>query len=299
MSEVSTGGDAATSTESTSEVVENGEGQQVTPETKAEIKAMKERFKYTIDGEDVEEEVDLSDKEGLRKRLQLAHASGKRMNEAKAAKAKAFEIIKAFEEDPANVFKRLGPKGREAAEKFLLEQIQDEMLTPEEKTLRQEREELAALRAEKAKAKEDAEKSEASVKEKKYAESYQSTIISALEKCGLPKSPKLVADVARLLSKNLDLGLDLDADDLAKMIRDERTGDQKALVKDMDGDQLIAYFGEEIANKIRMSDLKKLREKQGQVFQPKAASVNQGQSSGPKKPKSMDEWRESINQRIK
>jgi hypothetical protein len=298
MSEVNTGGEGTASTES-SEVIEGGEGQQTQAETKAEIKAMKERFKYTIDGEDVEEEVDLSDKEGLRKRLQKGYASDKRMGEAKAAKAKAFEIIKAFEEDPANVFKRLGPKGREAAEKFLLEQIQDEMMSPEEKETRSEKAELAELRAEKAKAKEDAEKSEMSAKEKKYADEFQSTIISALEKCKLPKTPRLVADVARLWSKKLDTGVELDADDLAKMILDERSGDQKALVKDMDGEQLIAYFGEEIANKIRMSDLKKLREKQGQVFQPKAAQVNDGQSSGPKKPMSMDEWKESINQRVK
>ena len=294
MSDVNTGSDAGT-TESTSEIVE---GQAAPAETKAEIKAMKELFKYTIDGEDVEEEVDLSDKEGLRKRLQMAHASNKRMGEAKAAKSKAFEIIKAFEEDPANVFKRLGPKGREAAEKFLLEQIQDEMMSPEEKSLRQERAELAELRAEKAKAKEDAEKSEMSVKEKKYADDYQNTIISALEKSGLPKSPKLVADVARLLSKNLDLGLDLDADDLAKIIRDERGGDLKAISKDMTGEQLLATYGDEIAKKMMMAYTKQLRETQEKVFTPKAAQGN-GVKAGERVAMSMEEWKEQINQRVK
>lgn len=299
MSEVNTGGDVAAPTESTGETVENTESQ-ATPETKAEIKAAKERFKYTIDGEDVEEEIDLSDKEGLRKRLQMAHAADKRMTEAKSAKQKAYEIVKAFEEDPANIFKRLGPKGREAAEKFLLEQINEELLTPEQKQARDEKRELEELRKEKAKQKEEAEKSELSAKEQKYASEFQTTIIQALEKCKLPKSPRLVADVARLWSKKMDTGVDLDADDLAKMILDERSGDQKALVKDMDGDQLIAYFGEEIANKIRMSDLKKLREKQGQVFESKKPN-EPGAPAGakPNRPMTMDEWKEYINRRVK
>jgi len=296
--ETNSGGDAAVSTEVTGESTDAGEGVATPAATKAEIKAAKERFQYKIDGEDVEEEIDLSDREGLKKRFQMAHAAEKRMAEAKSAKQKAFEIVKAFEEDPKNVFKRLGPKGRQAAEEFLLEQISDEMLSPEEKERRAEKAELEALRKERAKAKEDAEKSEMSVKEKRYADEFQTTIISALEKCKLPKSPRLVADVARLWSKKLDTGVELDADDLAKMIRDERSGDQKAIVGEMNGDQLIDYFGEEVAKKMMMAYTKTIRESQGKVFQEKPAA-GQAQSSGPKRPMTMDEWKESVNRRVK
>lgn len=268
----------------------------------AAVKAMKERFKYTIDGEDVEEEVDLSDKESLRQRLQLAHAAKKRMLEAKSAKQKAFEVVRQFEEDPGNIFKRLGPKGREAAEKFLLEQINEEMLSPEEKSLRAEREELAQLRAEKARTKEESEKSEMSQQEAKIAEDYQARIIGALEKSNLPKTPELVKRMAKLMQGALDNGLELSADELAAEAKNDKMAELKAIIADADGDQLIALFGEDVANKIRMSDLRKLKEKQQVLFQQGSAKEDAGGSASPsgvRKAMTMDEWRESINRRLK
>ena len=140
METVETGGAVESAPESTEVVNEQVETQdegqegQEQVEKKAEIpQALKKKLKLKVDGEEIEDEIDFNDEEGLKRKLQLSYAAKKRMEEAKAAKAKAFEIIKAFEEDPANVFKKLGPKGREAAERFLLEQLQEEAMDPKDK----------------------------------------------------------------------------------------------------------------------------------------------------------------------
>jgi len=287
MSEITTGGDAAPITEVLTETPIEG------AITEAKSASAKERFKYTIDGEDVEEEIDFSDKEGLKKRFQMGHAAQKRMAEAKAAKSKAYEIVKAFEEDPANVFRRLGPKGREAAEKFLLEQIQDDMMSPEEKDYRTTKSKLAKYEAQEAKAKEEAEKSEVSAKENKYAQDFQATIISALDKSGLPKTPELVKRMAGIMSKNLELGLDLTPDELASEVKSDFMQIFKSMMGDSDGDQIIKFLGDEMSNKIRKSDIRKLQENQNKVFQPKQGQGFAAKRSEPGVSISMDEWKES------
>jgi hypothetical protein len=221
------------------------------------------------------------------------------MEEAKAAKAKAFEIIKAFEEDPANVFKKLGPKGREAAERFLLEQIQEEAMDPKDKELRDLKKFKEEIEAEKERTKQEREKQALAEQEAKYAQEFQKTIIDALGKSGLPKSPEMVKRFARIMQKNLELGLELTADDLVDEVKSDITSIIKSIVGEADGDHLISLFGEDVANKIRKSDIRKLQEKQGQVFQQR--STKQESQPQPKsgKPMSMAEWKRSLEERVK
>lgn len=268
--------------------------------TQAEVKAMKEKFSYVIDGENVEEEFDLSNKEELRKRLQLGHAAKKRMAEASAEKRKAIEIVKAFENDDsfAELIQK-HPKGREIAEKILLSKLQEEMLSPEEKKMREYESKLKRYEAEE-KARKDQEQMSAQQKiEAKYAESYQKTIIDSLNKTSLPKTPEMIKRMASIMNRNLQLGLDLTADELAMEIKSEVSDIVKSIIGDSDGDHLINLFGEDVAKKIRMSDIKKLQEKQSQVYQggqkkTQAPSIPRDES----RPMSMEEWKESVNRRL-
>jgi hypothetical protein len=227
----------------------------------------KKKFVLKVDGEDVEEEIDLNDEEGMKARLQLARAAKKRMSEAVAEKKKAFEIIKAFEADPESMLARLGPKGREIAEQYLLKQIQDDMLSPQEKEHRDLKKKLETYEQKEAREKQEREQSIQQKKEYEYAQSFQNTIIQALNKSGLPKSPELVKRMAAVMSKNLELGLELTPDDLVSEVKSDLINILKSVVGDADGDSLIQMFGKDVANKIRKSDLRVLQEKQSQLFQ--------------------------------
>jgi hypothetical protein len=194
---------------------------------------------------------------------------------------------------------RLGPKGREIAEKYLLAQIQDDMLSPEEKEYRATKKELDAFKKEKEEREQGLKKSAAEKMEMQYAQSFQTTIIEALNKSGLPKTPALVKQMASHMQKNLSLGLELTADDLAAEVREENNKTLRAIIGDMDGDQLIKAFGPDMAKKIRQSDIKQLQERQSQVFQRGSNSGSAGGSRQDSKgPRSMDDWKEEINRRV-
>lgn len=255
-------GSESNTTEASNESSQGG-----TVEQKQAAHALKEKFKLSVDGEEIEEEIDFSNKEDLKKRFQLAHAAKKRIAEAVAERKKVFQIGKEFEENPESMLARLGPKGREIAEKFLLSQIKDEMLTPEEKELRELKKYKESTEAEKAKMREAQEKEASAKREAEIANTYQAKFIAALEQSGLPKSPDMVKRMAQMEKKNLEYGLDLTPKELAEEVKKELINLVKFVAGDADGDQLINIFGEDISKKIRKSDLKKLQEMQTKVFQ--------------------------------
>lgn len=269
-------------------------------DSKAVIQAMKEKFSYKVDGEDIEEEIDLSNKEELTKRLRLSRAAEKRMNEAKEVKSKAFDIVKQFEDNPESVLRRLPPgKAREIAEKILLEQLNDEMMTPQEKEALKEKTELEEYRAEKKKRAEEAEAKEKDAHAEKYRAQFEGTILEALKKSGLPPTPALVGEMARLLQQKLRIGLELDPSDLADEIKKNKTSVLTALAKDATPEQLLALLGPEIANKIRKHDLSQLQEKHKAVFQSKSGYNPPATPREDKPPQTLTEWRESLNEKIK
>lgn len=269
------------------------DGVQPTP---AEVKSMKEKFKLKVDGEDFEEELDWNDKEAVKNKLQLAHAAKKRIGEAKTEKQKAMEILKAFE-DGTLLSKH--PNARKLAEDLLMAQIQEDMLDPKDKEIRDLRSKNEKYEMTEKQKTEAIRKEAAAKKEFAIAQDFQNTIIEALNKSGLPKTPKLVQRAADLMSKNLDLGLTLTIDDLVTELKGETTNSLKSIIKDADGEQLIAMFGEDLAKKIRKYDLKKLQESQGKVFQ--NGKKPTGEAPRPQADKQYmtpDEWNEEVNRRV-
>lgn len=285
--------ETTTTTEVSAPVTTETTSTEVKPEVQAPPEKRIEKFKFKVDGEESEEEVDLSDKEGLTKRLQLAKAAEKRIAAANTDRKKAFEILKAFED--GSLLKK-HPKAREMAESLLLEQIQDEMLDPKDKELRDYKSKLSKYEEKEANEKKTQEQKAQEAQESKLVQEFQTTIVTALEKSGLPKTPALAKRMAAIMSKNLDLGLKLTSDDLVQEVKSETLAMMKSIIGDADGDQLIAMFGEDVAKKIRSSDVKKLKSMQNNIQHKQVKS--DPIKSEDERPLSIDEWKELVNKRV-
>lgn len=207
--------------------------------------------------------------------------------------------MSAFENNPESMLARLGPKGREIAEKFLLNQIQDEMLSPEEREFRQTKKERDELKAEKEAALKKQQDEAREREEFQYAQTFQKTIIDALDQSGMPKTALNVRRLADLMSKNLELGLDLSPKELAEEWAKERASNNQAEIKEMTAEQFIKLYGADMAKKLRLHSLKELQEKQGMVFQ----GGKKIESSGPKvtesRPTSLEEYMEAARKRAR
>lgn len=237
----------------------------------------KKKFKYKADNQEIEEELDDNE---IASRLSLAKAASKRMQEAAATKKQTEQLLNALRENPLQVLnddRIMGQKKfREIAENFLIEQLKIEQMSPEQRLQMERDRELESYKEQEKMRKQEEEKQKLAGLEKQYIEKFEKTIIGALQGSGLPKNPKTVAAMARLLQLSIKNGIEADSKTLAQMVRDEYQTDLKSIVSGLEAEQLIAMFGDDIANKIRKHDLSKLQLKNPAPAKPQPRQENAG-----------------------
>lgn len=260
------------------------------------VKPQKKKFKYKADGAEVEEELDDSE---IANRLALARGANKRMQEAAITRKQTEQLLTKLKDNPIEVLnddRIMGQKKfREIAENFLIEQIKLEQMSPEQKAQLDQQKELERYKNEEKLRKEDEEKQKSATLEKQYVEKFEKTIIDALQSSNLPKNTKTVSRMAQLLQLSIKNGLEADAPMLAQMARDEYSGDLRALVNDMNAEQIIAFLGDDVSNKLRKHDLSKFVPKNPVPIKP---SVQQNESPMTKK-LSPREFEEQLRNKFK
>jgi len=120
----------------------------------------------------------------------------------------------------------------------------------------------------------------------------------ALTTSGLPKTPRTIKRMAEVAAVSVEKGNEIDAKVLASILRDDYMAELKDLLSAADEDSILSLVGDEIGNKIRKADLKRLK------AQPTLGSVSVSRNSTrpsairTEKKISSDEWRAQI-ERIK
>ena len=266
---------------------------------KKEAQSSKKKFKLKVDGQEIEEEIDLSDEETLKRHLQMSKAAQKRMSEAAKIRQQAEEVVGMFKGDLKSVLKQADKLGktteqvRKEIEDYFAEILEEEMLSPEQKTIREAQ---RIVRENEEKQKREAQEKEAAVRsqlEQQYAQDYDKKISEALSNSGLPKTPKTVKRMASLMAKNLDLGLELEPKDLVQIVREDYLAEIKELFGATDGDTLLKLLGDDVANKIRKSDLARLKTPKPQQAPPPQAPKD----DQPRKRMSTEEWMAEVRKR--
>lgn len=241
------------------------EKEQATP-VEAKPQPNKKKFKVKVDGNEEEMELDLNDEAALIRHLQMSKAASKRMNEAATTRKQAEQFIQALQQDPMRVLNDPRVMGEEKfraiAEQFLSKKLQEQMLTPEERKRIEMEEKLRTYEDQEKSQKQEAEAKQIEQLEQHYAQQYQKTIIEALQGSNLPKNPFTVRRMAELMQKNLQHGLELEPQHLAQLVKQDYQSELVSLIGGSDADQIIAMFGDDLANKIRKHDLAKFKSSQ-------------------------------------
>jgi uncharacterized protein YeaO (DUF488 family) len=268
MSEITAPAPTAPATEGNATSGDMGETS-VDTQTETETpKPKKPNFrKYKIGNE----EISLSD-DDIARDYSKWKGSDKAFREASEAKKATEAFMKALKEDPEKILNdgRIPIDKRKLAEKWLLEEIEKEMnpadprdakLSDAEKRLKeyQDREEAEL------KAKEEQEYE--SVKEQRKSEILK-VLSQAMQATHLSKDPESAASVLREMAIYMraakERGEDVTPDELVEHIHNQRFGQFYNLAHKFDGDELIEFLGEEIVNRIRKSDLARLRAGRGE-----------------------------------
>ena len=275
-------------------VVEAGQEGQEVAEPVVPAKNMR-KIKYRADGKDYEDEIDFNDDKVMAQHLSKSRAASKRMDESAATKRQAEQFFKMLQDDPEKLLSHEqfgGPKKlREFAERLLSRQLEEEMLTPQERQQKTNEERLKKY--------EDQEKEQVTRQEQEhmqklqehYADDFQKQIITGLSSQGLPKTNRTVKRMAALMSKNLEHGFDMTPQQLAEIVRSDYEEEMREMFGASDGDMLLKLIGEEGSSKIRKSDLARLKSNSPFGQQPQQRSAPT-QDEPPRKmsPRQHDEW---------
>lgn len=263
------------------------------PETPQERKI----WKLKADAEEFE--FDATDEEAVKREIMKARGADKRFKEAAGIRQQA-ETFLSMLKDPVTLKKvltdpRIGVDLKKFAEDYVWEQIQESQMTPEQKAQRDKDREYEAMKAEKDKGELTKAEQAKAERQAQHEANYEKTILKALEVKGVPKDQVTVMKMADYMIAAVQKGYDLSAEEIADMVKNDTGSYLKAYTSAMNEDQLLEFLGDDIAEKVRKADLKKLRSPTSNPFPeryPKKASTSQPES----KKLGAKEWRDEVMQ---
>lgn len=213
---------------------------------------------FEVDGE----KLTLAEIKQLREK---AKGADQKFREAAEAKKQVEQFMERFQQDPLSILKdkRLPINQRELAEKMLLASLEEEMLTPEQRKLREYEAKVKDYETkEQAVAREREERETEQRREIKRQEISQ-MFSKAMEATPLSKDPETAAmamrDMAMMLRAAKERGIEVSAEDLAQHAQAKYQKAMYSLANQLEGDDLIGFLGEDVVKKIRKADLARLR----------------------------------------
>lgn len=190
----------------------------------------------------------------------------KKLREEAEAKAAKLEKLKggSLEDRLALLTETLGDE--ETALQFMEEalyrkRIEPQQLSPEQRQMQEMQRRLQAYEAEKAQAAQKAQQAELEAQADAIAQQYAKTAADVMAKLGWgPElAPLVLREMLPYAEQALEAGMEPVSEDIISMFMEDQQAKLGNFVKQLDGDRLLKFLGDDVANKIRKADLARLR----------------------------------------
>lgn len=231
-----------------------------TAKTPAETVRM---MKLKIDNVDT----DMSEADVI-KLAQEGKSAHKRFQEAAAAKKEAHDLISFLKSNPRQAFEKLGIDVRKFSEDTLMDLIQKDSMTPEQKLAAEREAKLKKYEDDEKHSKEAARQKEMADLEAKHVSDYNAMFIKALSESGLPRTPYTVKRMAELTLTSNKKGLNLDSSQIAKLVRQDYQAEMQALYGSADASQISELLGKDGVKKLQKHQVEQFKAKPQQFSKP-------------------------------
>lgn len=249
---------------------------QVSEQTAVEEAPKPQKIKLS-NGEELDETEVLSGLNHIKeanKRFQEAAMERRAAAEEKARIAKEKEELeKTYEKiktDPWEVIKSLGLDPTELSTNYLVEMLEQEQMTPEQKRIKELEEKTSSYEKLEAERRSQEEKLQRLAEEAKKEEEmeklkleaakhYEDSFIKALSATVLPVDEKYVRRVGDIVYQSYIEGSEIPIEFAAKLVEAEYLEGLATLAKSLDSDKLIKILGEEGVSKVTKSQIAKIK----------------------------------------
>ena len=221
--------------------------------------------------------------------------------EASEQKKRIESAFKKLWEDPKGTLKELAKhdpqRFRKEIESYLLEELEEDMLDPTEKELRQYKRQIEDITKQQEMERQLREQQEMEALEEYYSSTIENEIMEVLQTEDLPKTQASVRRIAFYLHKAAERGIDLKAKDVVPLVKEDLSGEISQLLKSATPEQISKLLGEDQLKKIRMADVQRVKQVATQQRSIPSGNV-EPQKPQTKKVMTPDEFRESVQKKI-
>jgi hypothetical protein len=277
---------------SESELEDQLEEAQANGASKKEIQKMIEKFELKVNGKNVVREIDLNDKEAVKRELQLALAGRQTMQEMAELKRLYTQEITRLKQDPFAVLEELGIDPDELSYSHLERKVQEAQKSPEEQERDRLQKELEELRG---KAKQEEEKriqSEQSRLQEQAAKQLDDEIDDALDEYKhLPRSPRVVKHIASVMMWALDNGMeDITVKDVLPTVEKELKKEISDIIDNLPEEFIEEFIGQRGMEKMRKKRVAQAAQQPKSVANIKPAAKAKSAESKPSARKSLEDF---------
>lgn len=198
----------------------------------------------------------------ITKLAQMGAASNEKFQEAAQIKREIQSMFETLATNPGKIFRHpsLGQKFREAAEKYIYEELQLEMMAPELREGALAKRKLSELEQERLEQQQQFEAQEMERQQAHYKQKFEDDISKALNIGNLPKTPFNVKRTAQHIQQAIEGGYELTYDQLAELVRNDIMVEHQALIANTpDVDTLINIIGKDNVDRIRKHNIQKVQ----------------------------------------
>lgn len=204
--------------------------------------------------------------EQLLRDYQKFRAGEERLAAATAKEREIQAFYEALEHDPETALARSklpAEKKRQLAEKWLTEQLEEQLRDPREREMMELRAQLEEFQSKEEKVKQtEAEKQRVETIQKRQAH-FQELFGKAMEQSPLAKNPETAAEALRAMALHYRMakqqGYEPEPQELAQAVEERYLKGLHAAASSLDGESLVNFLGADVVKKIRQYDLGRLQ----------------------------------------
>lgn len=201
--------------------------------------------------------------EELERRYTLEEGAQTKFERAAQMLKEAQALQESLKKDPVKALLNAGitlDQLRSISEKTILEQIEEERLTPEQRRIRELESQLNERQTAEERAAQEKQQQETAEQEKKYVAEFTSKLRDAFSKHQLPvQDPLYVSSAVKFLQNAYLAGEDIDPTDAVEFVKHETLQRVAGLYEGLSGEQIIEHLGQANIEKIRKADIARLK----------------------------------------
>jgi hypothetical protein len=237
------------------------QAQNGTPAQQAQAKKMLKSLQLKVDGrtftEELPFEIPEEAAEYMTTQLQKGRAAEKRFQESRLLEQQVQQFVSELKGDTRAALKKMGIDPRDFAAQVLEDELKKAQMSPEQLEKMELEQELKRLQDESKQKEEEFTRREFERVTQQEYERIDNQMTSALDKSDLPKSPYVVKKLAEYMMIGAQNGIDLTAEDLVPIVREEIMNDLQTLINAMGEDKVENFIGKDVLNKIRKKNIAK------------------------------------------